>query len=74
VVVYALVQTEAGITELIYLVCVFTVVTDLVFNYPGRAYETIVFELSQFVENDKSPYRVRERFWLSPIARVSRAI
>ena len=44
-IVYTLVQTEASITELIYLICVFTVVTDLVFNYPGRAYETIVFEL-----------------------------
>ena len=44
-VVYALVQTEAGITELIYLICVFTVVTNLVFDYPGRVYETIVFEL-----------------------------
>jgi len=55
VVVYALVQTETGITELIYLVCVFTVVTDLVFNYPGRIYETIMFELYQFVENDEKP-------------------
>jgi len=44
-VVYALVQTKTGITELIYLVCVFTAVTDLVFNYPGRVYETIVVEL-----------------------------
>jgi hypothetical protein len=51
VVVYALVQTEAGITELIYLVCVFAVVTDLVFNYPGRVYETAMFELYQFVVN-----------------------
>jgi hypothetical protein len=41
VVVYALVQTEAGITELIYLVCIFTVIANLVFNYPGRVYETI---------------------------------
>jgi hypothetical protein len=55
VVVYALVQTEAGITELIYLVCVFAVETNLVFNYSGRAYETIVFELYQFVENDEKP-------------------
>jgi hypothetical protein len=53
VIVNALVQTEAGITELIYLVCVFTVVTNLVFNYPGRVYETIVFELYQSVENDE---------------------
>jgi len=45
VVVYALVQTESGITELIYLVCVFNVVTNLVFDYPGRVYETIVVEL-----------------------------
>lgn len=54
-IVYALVQTEAGITELIDLVCVFTVVTNLVFNYPGRAYETIMSELYQFVENDEKP-------------------
>lgn len=52
-VVYALVQTEAGITELIYLVGVFNVVTNLVFNYPGRVYKTVVFELYQFIENDK---------------------
>ena len=54
-VVYALVQTKAGITELIYLVCVFDIVTDLVFNYPGGVYETIMFELYQFVENDETP-------------------
>lgn len=52
-VVYALVQTEAGITELVYLVCIFAVVTNLVLNYPGRVYETIVFELYQFVNNDE---------------------
>jgi len=55
VVVYALVQTKAGITELINLVCVFTVVTNLVFNHPGRVYETIAFELYRFVENEEKP-------------------
>ena len=54
-VVYALVQTEAGITKFIYLICVFDVVTNLVFNYPGRVYETIMFGLYQFVENDEKP-------------------
>jgi len=75
VVIYALVQTEAGITELIYLIRVFTIVTNLVFNHPGRVYETAIFELYQSVERTtKGPYRVRERFWFSPIARVSRAM
>ncbi len=54
-VIYALVQAEAGITELIYLIRIFTVVTNLVFNHPSRVYETVVFELYQFVENDEKP-------------------
>jgi len=49
VVVYALMQAEAGIAELIYLVCVFNMVTDLVFNHSGRVYEAVVFKLYQFI-------------------------
>ena len=73
-VVYALVQAEAGIAEFIYLVCVFTIVTNLVFNHSGRVYEAVVFKLAVYRATTNRPYRVRERFWLSPIARVSRAI
>jgi hypothetical protein len=39
-VIYALMQAEAGIAELIYLVCVFTVIANLVLNHSGRVDET----------------------------------
>ena len=52
-VVYAFMQAEASIAELIYLVCVFTIVTDLVFNHPGRVYETTVFELISSLSNNE---------------------
>jgi hypothetical protein len=69
-------QAEAGIAELVYLVRVFAIVTNLIFDHSGRVDET-GFGLYQFVStttNNKGPYRVRDIFWLSPIARVSRAI
>ena len=46
-------QAEAGIAELIYLVCVFDVVANLVFNHPGRVYETVVFELISLLDNNE---------------------
>jgi hypothetical protein len=71
-------QAEAGITQLIYLVCVLDIVTDLVFNHPCRFDETADVELVSACwpkdEGTKGQYRSNEMFWFSPIARVSRAI
>ena len=40
VIVYALMQAEARVAELIYLVCIFDIVTNLVFDHSGRIDET----------------------------------
>jgi len=39
-VIYALMQAEAGIAELIYLVCVFDIIANLILYHSGRVYET----------------------------------
>ncbi len=49
-VVYALMQAEARIAELIYLVCVFDIVTNLVFNHPGRVDKTVGVSLYRFID------------------------
>ena len=54
-------QAEAGIAEFIYLVCVFTIVTNLVFNHSGRVYEAVVFKLDQFVGQKRTDHTVLER-------------
>jgi hypothetical protein len=66
-------QAEAGIAELIYLVCVFNMVTDLVFNHSGRVYEAVVFKLYQFIGQQRKIRTVLERdsgFRQSPGYRV----
>ena len=50
VVVYTLMQAEARIAELIYLVCVFDIVTNLVFNHPGRVDKTVGVSLYRFID------------------------
>ncbi len=43
VVVYALMQAEACVAELVYLICVFDIVTNLVFDDSGRVDEARIF-------------------------------
>ena len=65
-VVYALMQAEAGIAEFIYLVCIFDVITNLVFDHPCRVDETEGVKSYQFIgqynERTKCWYRFNERF------------